>query len=128
MPEPEAWGRSFTEVTNEDAEIRAHGKYYSCSFLWDMEDRKVLVDMHKGKVERLNLDPQPLDVLPVRDPRQRRDLAGLRVATPQPMYHGIWAATFQRDMKLEGDVLVLMQNLRCLTRQIELLRATGVPV
>jgi len=31
-------------------------------------------------------------------------------------------------MKLEGDILVLMQNLRCLTRQIELLRAVGVPV
>jgi hypothetical protein len=25
-------------------------------------------------------------------------------------------------------VLVLMQNLRCFTRQIELLRTTGVPV
>jgi hypothetical protein len=44
------------------------------------------------------------------------------------MYHGIWAASFQRDMKLEGDVLVLMQNLRCVTRQIELLRVVGVPV
>jgi hypothetical protein len=44
------------------------------------------------------------------------------------MYHGNWAATFQRDMKLQGDVLVLMQNLRCMTRQIELLRTTGVPL
>ena len=44
------------------------------------------------------------------------------------MYHGIWAASFQRDMKLEGDILVLMQNLRCFTRQIELLRVTSVPV
>jgi hypothetical protein len=44
------------------------------------------------------------------------------------MYHGIWAASFQGDMSLEGDQLVLMQNLRCVTRQIELLRKTGVPV
>jgi hypothetical protein len=44
------------------------------------------------------------------------------------MYHGIWSATFQRDMQLEGDVLVLMQNLRCITRQIELLRVIGSPV
>jgi hypothetical protein len=61
MSEPEAWARSFTQATNEDAEIGAHGEYYSCSFMWDMGDRKVLVDMHKGKVERINLDPQPLD-------------------------------------------------------------------
>ena len=28
----------------------------------------------------------------------------------------------------EGDLLVLMQNLRCITRQIELLRIVGSPV
>jgi hypothetical protein len=44
------------------------------------------------------------------------------------MHHGIWAATFQRDMRLDGNVLVLMQNLRCITRQIELLRTVGSPV
>jgi hypothetical protein len=44
---------------------------------------------------------------------------------PKPMYHGIWSASFRRDMRLEGDLLVLMQNLRCLTRQLELLRLTG---
>ena len=44
------------------------------------------------------------------------------------MYHGIWSASFRRDMSLEGDLLVLMQHLRCITRQIELLRKTGVPV
>jgi spore coat polysaccharide biosynthesis protein SpsF (cytidylyltransferase family) len=31
-------------------------------------------------------------------------------------------------MRLEGKVLVLMQNLRCITRQIELLRVVGAPV
>ena len=44
------------------------------------------------------------------------------------MFHGIWAASFRKDLKLEGDLLVLMQNLRCFTRQIEILRETGVPV
>ena len=31
-------------------------------------------------------------------------------------------------MRLEGDILVLMQNLRCITRQVELLRVVGSPV
>ncbi len=48
--------------------------------------------------------------------------------TPPPMYHGIFAASFQGDMSLEGDLLVLMQNLRCVVRHLELLRETGVPV
>ena len=44
------------------------------------------------------------------------------------MFHGIWAASFREDMKLEGDLTVMMQNLRNLTVQLELLRKTGVPV
>ena len=44
------------------------------------------------------------------------------------MYHGLWSATFRSDLSLEGDLLILMQNLRCFTRQFELLRKTGVPV
>ena len=128
MPEPEAWGRSFTEATNEDAEIGAHGKYYSCSFLWDMEDRKVLVDMHKGKVER------PTSI------RSRSTPTSSRCA-PRPRPGAAWVRRrrsrcstesgrrrSQGDMSLEGDLLVLMQNLRCFTRQLELLRDTGVPV
>src|ERR671916_1852580 len=47
---------------------------------------------------------------------------------PPAMYHGLFAASFREDMSLEGDLLVLMQNLRCVVRQIELLRTTGVPV
>ena len=47
---------------------------------------------------------------------------------PPAMHHGIFAAAFRTDLSLEGDLLVLMQNLRCVVRQIELLRVTGVPV
>jgi hypothetical protein len=75
------------------------------------------------------VDPGPLDVPYQFAIRASADTwRHFGVPVPAPMYHGIWAASFQRDMRLEGDVLVLMQNLRCLTRQIELLRAVGAPV
>ena len=47
---------------------------------------------------------------------------------PKPMYHGIWAASFRKDLKIEGNHLVLMKNLRNFTVQFELLRKSGVPV
>ena len=47
---------------------------------------------------------------------------------PKPMYHGIWSASFLRDLKIEGNHLILMQNLRNFTVQFELLRKIGVPV
>jgi hypothetical protein len=46
---------------------------------------------------------------------------------PEPMYHGIFAASAQRDLRFDGDLLTMMQNLRCFVRHVELLRVTGVP-
>lgn len=124
-----SWVEKFRTQSNSDAELQTHGKFYSCSFLLDMQEHRYLLRMHAGKVEEILVDPGPLD--------ERYHFAIRASAetwrkfsqpTPPPMYHGIWAASFQRDMRLEGDLLVMMQNLRCLTRQLELLRVTGAPV
>ncbi len=123
------WVEEFRRTSDEDEELQAHGKYYSCNYLLDMEEHQFLVRMHAGKVEEILVDPGPLDAryqFIIRASAETWRNFGKE--TPPPMYHGIWAASFQGDMSLEGDQLVLMQNLRCVTRQIELLRKTGVPV
>ena len=128
-PAPAEWARVFTETTNDDPEIQAHGKYFTCSYLLDMADHHFVVQMSGGRVVGVAIDPGPLDVpyqFAIRASAETWRNFGVPV--PAPMYHGIWAASFQRDMTLEGDVLVLMQNLRCITRQIELLRVVGAPV
>ena len=123
------WVESFRRASDEDAELQAHGKYYSCAFLLDMEERSYLVKMHAGKVEEVLVDPGPLDdryQFAIRASAETWRKFGQE--TPPAMCHGIFAASFREDMSLEGDLLVLMQNLRCVVRQIELLRTTGVPV
>ena len=125
----DTWADAFREASDNDPELQANGKYFSCNYLLDMEEHQVLVRVHAGKVDEVLIDPGPLD--------QRYQFA-IRASAdtwrqfaqpvPPPMYHGIWAASFQKDMRLEGDLLVLMQQLRCVTRQLELLRSTGVPV
>lgn len=128
-PSVEAWVQSFTEANNQDPEIQAHGKYFTCSYLLDMEEHTFVVRVVSGTIAEISVDPGPIDVpyqFAIRASAHTWGEFGKPV--PAPMYHGIWAASFQRDMKLEGDVLVLMQNLRCMTRQIELLRSTGAPV
>ncbi len=125
----EAWADEFRRVSDEDPELQAHGKYYSCSFLLDMEEHQLQVVMHAGKAEEILVNPGPLDEryqFMIRASAETwRNFAQ---ETPPPMYHGIFAASFQGDMSLEGDLLVLMQNLRCVVRHLELLRETGVPV
>ena len=128
-PSVESWVQSFTEANNQDPEIQAHGRYFTCSYLLDMEAHTFVVRVVSGTIAQISVDPGPIEV-----PYQFAIRAGVDTwrgfgeAVPAPMYHGIWAASFQLDMRLEGDVLVLMQNLRCLTRQIELLRVVGSPV
>ena len=123
------WVEEFRHTSDEDEELQAHGKYYSCNYLLDMEEHQFLVSMHAGKVEEILIDPGPLDArfqFIIRASAETwRNFAK---EIPPPMYHGIWAASFRGDMSIEGDQLVMMQNLRSLTRQIELLRKTGVPV
>lgn len=123
------WADAFEQASDQDPEIQAHGKYFTCSYLLDMGTHTFVVEMTTGKVHAITVDPGPLDrpyQFAIR--ASAKTWQGFGVPVPAPMYHGIWAASFQRDMKLEGDVLVLMQNLRCVTRQIELLRTVGVPV
>jgi hypothetical protein len=123
------WVEEFRRTSDEDKELQAHGKYYSCNYLLDMEEHQFLISMHAGKVEEILIDPGPLDArfqFIIRASAETwRNFAK---EIPPPMYHGIWAASFRGDMSIEGDQLVMMQNLRSLTRQIELLRKTGVPV
>jgi hypothetical protein len=128
MPTPEAWAESFAKATNDDALIGAQGRHYSCTYMLDMGERRVIVEMHKGRVETINLDPQPLDAYQFALRAPAATWRGMGEHMPKPMYHGIWAASFRKQLSMEGELLVLMQNLNCFTRQVELLRETGVPV
>lgn len=123
------WAAEFSRASNNDPEINAHGKYFTTSYLLDMTDHWFVVEVSRGEVVNITIDPGPLDVPYAFALRASADTwRHFGVPVPEPMYHGIWAASFQRDLKLEGELLALMQNLRCITRQIEILRTVGVPV
>lgn len=122
------WAARFSEASDNDPTISAMARYYTCTYLWDMGARQVIVRMVDGKVHEINIDPSPLDSYDFAlraCPDTWREFAQ---PIPAPMYHGIWSASFRRDLKLEGNLLILMQNLRNFTVQFELLRKVGVPV
>ena len=122
------WASKFKNLTDNDETIQCMGKYYTCSFMYDMADLKVIIEMHDGKVKNINTDPAPLDPYDFALRASAQTWREFAKPMPKPMFHGIWAASFCEDLKLEGNLLVLMQNLRNFTVQFELLRKCGVPV
>ena len=126
--ELENWAKKYEDLTNSDETIGAMAKYYTCTFMFDMEKAKVIIEMHDGKVKKINTNPSPLDPYDFALRASANTWKEFGQPIPKPMYHGIWSASFLRDLKIEGYHLVLMKNLRNFTVQFELLRKTGVPV
>jgi hypothetical protein len=126
--EVENWAKKYEDLTNGDETIKAMAKYYSCTFMFDMEKAKVIIEMHDGKVKNINTNPSPLDPYDFALRASANTWREFGQPMPKPMYHGIWSASFLKDLKIEGNHLVLMKNLRNFTVQFELLRKTGVPV
>lgn len=123
-----SWATKFKNLTDNDETIQCMGKYYTCTFMFDMEDRKIIVEMHDGKVKNINTDPAPLDAYDFALRASAQTWREFGQPVPKPMFHGIWSASFREDLRLEGDLLSLMKNLRNFTVQFELLRKSGVPV
>ncbi len=123
-----SWSDKYTSLTNSDETIGAMAKYYSCTFMYDMTDCKVIIEMHDGKVKQINTNPGPLDAYDFALRASAHTWREFSQPMPKPMYHGIWSASFRKDLKIEGNHLILMRNLRNFTVQFELLRKSGVPV
>ena len=43
--EIENWAKKYEDLTNGDETIKAMAKYYTCSFMFDMENAKVIIEM-----------------------------------------------------------------------------------
>ena len=88
------WANAFTRTSNADPEIQAHGKYFTTSYLMDMTDRRFVVEVSRGKVVNVAIDPGPLDVAYQFAFSASADTwQNFGVPVPEPMYHGIWAAS-----------------------------------
>ena len=122
------WAVKFSEASDKNKVIGAMARYFTCSYMLDMEHEKVIVEMVDGKVYRMNITPGGMDAYDFALRASANTWREFARPIPKPMFHGIWSASFRKDLKIEGNTLVLMQNLRNFTVQFELLRKVGVPV
>lgn len=117
----------FRRLSDGDPELRAHGAHYSCTYLLDMQDLVFLVRMDRGVVRDLVTDPPrgtPHDFAIRGDAETWREF---RRGAPAAADGVLWAAALPSGMRMEGNLRLLMHHLRCVARQLELLRATVPP-
>lgn len=122
------WAVKFSAASDKNKTIAAMARYFTCTYMLDMGQEKVIVEMIDGKVYRINVSPGSMDAYDFAFRASAQTWREFAQPIPKPMYHGIWSASFRKDLKIEGNTLVLLQNLRNFTVQFELLRTVGVPV
>ena len=62
------WATKFKNLTDSDPTIAAMGKYYTCTFMYDMGERKVIVEMHDAYLFVASIsDGSALGVVAVKD-------------------------------------------------------------
>ena len=66
----------------------------------------------KLEVKNINTNPGPLDPYDFALRASANTWKEFSQPMPKPMYHGIWSASFRKDLKIEGNHLILMKNLR----------------
>ena len=77
-------------------QLAAMSKYYTCSFMFDMEKTKIIIEMHDGKVKNIStlaqhlLDPYDFALTCFSTIHWRE----FGQPMPKPMFHGIWSASF----------------------------------
>ena len=59
-----------------------------------------------GKVKNINTNPSPLDPYDFALRASANTWKEFGQPIPKPMYHGIWSASFLRDLKIEGLSLI----------------------
>jgi hypothetical protein len=115
------WMENFQEAVNTDQELNVIGKYCVTDFLWQIGSKEYIVQIKQGKMtnffEKGSLDGWSFAI--------RGSLEAWKKftqPTPPPMFHELFAAVFQGNLQVEGNIEELMANLRYMTRFLDVTR------
>lgn len=108
------WVARWVEIINTDPEIRRLGRWFNADVFFDFGEKNYLLRIYRAHVEEII--PEPI--------WDKAWHFGIRASTecwrksmrnpPPPFYQDIFAMMWNHGMKLEGDVVKAMQNIRVL--------------
>jgi len=119
------WVERWARQVNEDRRLPVIGRFFSGRFVLGIDDTDYLIEVSKGKVQKIAEGLAPNDFgfeFALRASSVTWGKFALEV--PPPMFNDIWAMAhpLHRHLRIDGNAMTFWQNLRALTHMLSLMR------
>jgi hypothetical protein len=119
-----SWMKKWQGAVNKNGPMKWIGKHITASLLFGFGDKQYVVSFDKGQLAEVTdeLGPETCYQLAIRGPAESWEKFCQQ--TPPPMYNDLWAMAhpLHGRVTLEGDQMVLWQNMRALMWALDRMR------
>lgn len=119
------WVERWARQVNEDRRLPVIGRFFSGRFVLGIDDTDYLIEVSKGKVQKIAEGLAPNDFGFEFALRASSVTWGkFAQQIPPPMFNDIWAMAhpLHRHLRIDGNAMSFWQNLRALTHMLSLMR------
>ncbi len=119
------WVERWARQVNEDRRLPVIGRFFSGRFVLGIDDTDYLIEVSKGKVQKIAEGLAPNDFGFEFALRASSVTWGkFAQQIPPPMFNDIWAMAhpLHRHLRIDGNAIPFWQNLRALTHMLSLMR------
>lgn len=119
------WVERWARQVNEDRRLPVIGRFFSGRFVLGIDDTDYLIEVSKGKVQKIAEGLAPNDFGFEFALRASSVTWGkFAQQVPPPMFNDIWAMAhpLHRHLRIDGNAMSFWQNLRALTHMLSLMR------
>jgi hypothetical protein len=119
------WVERWARQVNEDRRLPVIGRFFSGNFVLGIDDTDYLIEVNKGKVQKIAEGLAPNDFGFEFALRASSVTWGkFAQQIPPPMFNDIWAMAhpLHRHLRIDGNAMPFWQNLRALTHMLSLMR------
>ncbi|WP_458352388.1 hypothetical protein [Peribacillus frigoritolerans] len=115
------WMENFQEAVNTDQELNVIGKYCVTDLLLQIGAKEYIVQIKQGKLTNF-FEKEALDGWSFAIRGSLEAWEKFTQPIPPPMFHELFAAVFQGNLQLEGNLKELYANLRYMIRFLDVTR------
>ncbi len=119
-----AWVKKWQDAVNKNGPMSWIGKHFTADLLFGFGDKEYVVSFQQGKLTQVSdqQGPETRYQLAIRGPAE--SWTKFCQPVPPPMYNDLWAMAhpLHGRVTLQGDQMVLWQNMRALMWALDRMR------